>query len=183
VLQGERGAQLVGGVRDELPLRLEGGFQALEQIVQRGTEPAQLVVGEPAVEIACGDSAGGVGAFAACMRSHGEPNMPEPNNRGQLSINGIDPNSPQLQSAEKDCQKLDPSAPPPTATQQARAQSQALKFAACVRKHGLPDFPDPTFSHGNIGQGGFDPNSDIAQTVLRRSGRAPLENAGCQRVV
>jgi hypothetical protein len=110
----------------------------------------------------------GVGiAFAACLRSHGEPSVPDPSSRGQLSITGIDPHSPQLQSAEKDCQKFSPSAPPPTASQQTRAQTQALKFAACVRKHGLPNFPDPIFRHGNIGQRGVDPKSPQFQSAQR----------------
>ena len=110
----------------------------------------------------------GVGiAFATCMRSHGEPNVPDPNSRGQLSITGIDPNSPQFQAAEEDCQKFIPSAPPPTAVQQTRAQNQALKFAACMREHGVPNFPDPTFSHGNIGQRGFDPNSPQFQAAQK----------------
>jgi hypothetical protein len=43
-------------------------------------------------------------------------------------------------------------------------QQKALAFSACMRKHGLPDFPDPTFtSAGGIGirvhLGG--PNSDL----------------------
>jgi hypothetical protein len=43
----------------------------------------------------------GVGIpFATCLRSHGEPNVPDPSSQGQLSITGIDPNSPQFQSAE-----------------------------------------------------------------------------------
>jgi hypothetical protein len=28
-----------------------------------------------------------------------------------------------------------------------------------MRSHGVPDFPDPTFSNGNIGQRGIDPRS------------------------
>jgi hypothetical protein len=100
------------------------------------------------------------------MRAHGVPDFPDPNGQaGQLGPgSGIDPNSPQFQSAEKDCQKFIPSAPPPVATEQTGAQTHALKFAACMRKHGLPNFPDPTFSHGNIGQRGFDPNSPQFQS-------------------
>jgi hypothetical protein len=52
-------------------------------------------------------------------------------------------------------------------SQQTRAQTQALKFAVCMRKHGLPNFPDPTFSHGNIGQKGFDPNSPQFQSAQK----------------
>ena len=64
-LEREGGAQLVGGVGDELPLRVEGGLEAGEQSVEGGAELLELVVGplegEPAVEVARGDVAGGVG--------------------------------------------------------------------------------------------------------------------------
>ena len=40
----QRGAQLVGGVGDEMPLRLERGLQPREQVVQRLAEPAELVI-------------------------------------------------------------------------------------------------------------------------------------------
>lgn len=49
-----------------------------------------------------------------------------------------------------------PSAPSPSATSQgssqgaaaqASAQQKSLAFAACVRKHGVPNFPDPVNGH------------------------------------
>ena len=52
-------------------------------------------------------------AFAKCMRAHGVPNFPDPNgSSGQLGPNsGIDPNSPQFQSALNGrCQSLAPHA-------------------------------------------------------------------------
>ncbi len=61
----ERGAQFVRGVGDELPLRVEGRFETCEQSIERGAELLELVVGplesEPAVEVAGGDLASGVG--------------------------------------------------------------------------------------------------------------------------
>jgi hypothetical protein len=44
--------------------------------------------------------------FARCMRSHGQPNFPDPGvSGGQITINfnNIDPNSPQFQKAEQSC--------------------------------------------------------------------------------
>ena len=44
--------------------------------------------------------------FASCMRSHGFPNFPEPGSNGAISGNsadGVNPASPQYQSAEKTC--------------------------------------------------------------------------------
>jgi hypothetical protein len=44
--------------------------------------------------------------FASCMRSHGFPNFPDPNSNGAITGNssdGINPASPQYQSAQKTC--------------------------------------------------------------------------------
>lgn len=52
-------------------------------------------------------------AFSACMRSHGEPNFPDPQfgTGGRVAIKisagaGIDPQSPQFQAAQKACQSI-----------------------------------------------------------------------------
>jgi hypothetical protein len=42
--------------------------------------------------------------WSKCMRVHGEPDFPEPNGKGLITIY-VDPNSPQFQKAEKACQK------------------------------------------------------------------------------
>jgi hypothetical protein len=57
-----------------------------------------------------GSDAQAVINFANCMRSHGVTNFPEPNSQGQELITGggINPNSPQFQSAEQACQHLLP---------------------------------------------------------------------------
>ena len=48
--------------------------------------------------------------YSQCMRSHGISSYPDPNGQGTLVVQaggGIDPTSPQFQSAEKACQSLD----------------------------------------------------------------------------
>jgi hypothetical protein len=105
--------------------------------------------------------------FSACMRSHGIANFPDPNSQGAIQVgpgSGIDPRSPKFQAAQKACQKVLPNGGQPTPQQLAQMQRKALAYSACMRKHGLPDFPDPTFSSaGGIGirirLGG--PNSDL----------------------
>jgi hypothetical protein len=90
--------------------------------------------------------------FAQCMRTHGEPEFPEPTEGGiQIhSQNGHGPNpeSPRFQAAEKACSKYAPARVAPSPAQQAKAQEQALKFSECMRSHGVPNFPDPKFSSG-----------------------------------
>jgi hypothetical protein len=91
-------------------------------------------------------------AFANCMTSHGVPTTAQPN--GGLQISGGDPSSPTFQQAQKACQALMPSGgssrPPVTAAQ----KRTLLAFAACMRKHGLPAWPDPTFPPGGGIMGG-----------------------------
>ncbi len=50
--------------------------------------------------------------FAACMRSHGEPDFPDPAANGSITLpSGMNAESPQFQKAEKDCQSLMPANP------------------------------------------------------------------------
>jgi hypothetical protein len=46
--------------------------------------------------------------YAKCMRSHGVLNFPDPTSKGLGSLNGIDPNSPQFNTASQACQSLLP---------------------------------------------------------------------------
>jgi hypothetical protein len=80
-------------------------------------------------------------AYASCMRSHGITDFPDPNAQGGFSApNGMNPNSPQYATANNDCKSLDSSSPPPYNPAMAAA---LLKYAICMRGHGLSWFPDP----------------------------------------
>jgi hypothetical protein len=81
------------------------------------------------------------------MRKHGVANFPDPNGQGVITIHsgtGIDPNSPAFLSARSVCQKLLPNGGQPTPAQIAKRQQQMLAFSACMRVHGIKDFPDPS---------------------------------------
>jgi hypothetical protein len=94
--------------------------------------------------------------YAACMRSHGVPQFPDPTNNGktfhiQIGPGGIDKSSPRFRSAEASCASLQPPGPSfegPTITP--AEQVDYLKAAACMRAHGVPGFPDPTFVGGHV---------------------------------
>ncbi len=118
-------------------------------------------------------------AFAQCMRSHGVPAFPEPSG-GRLLIpvgaggrrGGIDPASAGFQAARKACRKLLPSGGVPSPALQAKAQEGALRFSQCMRTHGVPGFPDPTFYGGavrleNLGAGGVDLGSPQVRAAQR----------------
>jgi hypothetical protein len=70
--------------------------------------PPSMAQGPPS-----GSSGQGSGLkFSECMRSHGEPDFPDPAANGSFTLpSGMDAESPQFQSAEKACQSLRPRNP------------------------------------------------------------------------
>jgi len=121
--------------------------------------------------------------FASCMRSHGVPNFPEPNSQGAIEItpsSGVDPGSSAFQSAQQHCRSLLPNGGRPSPQEQARMRAAALAFSACMRKHGVTSFPDPTFSGGGArikitgGAGTLDPQSPVFKSALQAcNGKLP----------
>jgi hypothetical protein len=113
-------------------------------------------------------------AFSACMRSHGVHNFPDPTSSGGINISpstGLNPDSPTFKAAEKACRsKLH--IKPPSAAQQAQMQAQALAFSACMRSHGIANFPDPQFGNGTMrlridAKNGLDPRSPLFQAAQK----------------
>jgi hypothetical protein len=104
-------------------------------------------------------------AFARCIRSHGVPNFPDPKLSGQHVRMGSAATlqSPAFQSAAHSCQRLLPKGPPGSGPPSPQAQAQMLEVSACMRKHGISGFPDPSTSppsnsagnSGIIGSGGY----------------------------
>jgi hypothetical protein len=147
----------------------------------RGTSLALAVVVALAVPaFGCGSSGKGNGssrgparsnamAYSACMRKNGVPNFPDPDSRGRVVLTsgqtsfqaGTDVNSPQLQRAQRACQSLRPAGGRPSARQEANAQQQMLKYAECMRSHGVEKFPDPGAGKQlDVGKrSGIDPNA------------------------
>jgi hypothetical protein len=95
-------------------------------------------------------------AFSECMRSHGVPDYPDPNSDGQIVIQGqkLGGSAGQAGIAQNACQHLLASGGQINGAQQQQELSQALKYAACMRSHGIPNFPDPSVVNGGgaIGQ-------------------------------
>jgi hypothetical protein len=95
--------------------------------------------------------------YINCMRTHGEPNMPDPNGTGSsvhISItpgSGVNPNSPQFTRATNACKHLLPSGGASQGSSITAAdQADYLKAVVCMRSHGVPDFPDPSFQNGSV---------------------------------
>ena len=112
---------------------------------------------------AAGKSPSGVAAkalaYSKCMRRHGISDYPDPtisSNGGHTGVgikigahagssSDLNPKNPRYQAASRACQSRQPGG------QQGPASAQELaadvKFAACMRSHGFPAWPDPD-GHG-----------------------------------
>lgn len=99
-------------------------------------------------------------AYAQCLRSHGVPNFPDPTSQGLITYGPVDIHSAQYLSANKICQHLLPSGPSLTTSQKHQDVRQALKFATCIRSHGVPDFADPVISGSGAAVGFRVPRAD-----------------------
>jgi hypothetical protein len=134
-------------------------------------------------------------AYSGCMRSHGVPNYPDPSGgslpKGDARAFGV--SSTVFSAAQAACHHLLPNAGsfqeqaslcslngdcPPAVVQQMMAID--LKFAQCMRSHGVPNWPDPT-----IGLGGS-PSFLLSKVGITHSQThsAPMDNeiTECVRV-
>jgi hypothetical protein len=106
--------------------------------------------------------------YAQCMRSHGLSDFPDPVN-GQLSLrvtkgSDLDPNSSAFKSAAQACQSLAPAGLQRGSGQSTQQQTQFLKFAQCMRKHGVSNFPDPQ-AGGFLIQGSIQQNPNFGSAM------------------
>jgi hypothetical protein len=96
-------------------------------------------------------------AYSQCMQSHGDSGFPDP---AQVPGGGWGyRDTPQTAqyltgpgygAAQRSCHKLEPDENLTPAEQRA-VLDQLLKLAACMRAHGITNFPDPTTSGGGVG--------------------------------
>jgi hypothetical protein len=128
-------------------------------------------------------------AYTQCMRSHGVPEYPEPDSSGQLQKIGsgqqVGVSDAQLNTASNVCQSLWPYQAL-TPAQQQQELTDDLKFAQCMRSHGVPTLPDPVATNGHVefvisvSRDGFNPQSPqilakarACQHVLPAGARLP----------
>jgi hypothetical protein len=81
-------------------------------------------------------------AYAQCMRTHGEPNWPDPARDGNFAGN-INTSTAQYLSANGACGHLLPNGGVLTQAQTDQALAALSNYAACMRSHGIPKYPDP----------------------------------------
>jgi len=132
----------------------------------RGGMVAAAIIGCATVVVACGASSGPTATtnpagyaselgFSKCMRAHGLRDFPDPTAAGRVVFpSALDQRSPAFRSAEAACAKGQ-SPPGGSAAQIPESQKLELVAAArCMRKHGVPHYPDPTFRGGFVDLGG-----------------------------
>jgi hypothetical protein len=123
-------------------------------------------------------------AYSRCMRSHGVPKFPDADSSNELpsGLPKVDPqqlgvSSSQYQAAQSACAHLLPIGGQMTQTESQRDLSAMLRFARCMRSHGVPTWPDPTYDSA-AGWGfnlvhvhGFDPNSTQIENKMDECNR------------
>ena len=121
---------------------------------------------------AAGSSSGGLAqleSYAKCMRSHGISDFPDPTTSpgGGAAIethggpgSDLDRNNPRFKAANQSCKSVLPGGSQ-TPTQSAQEIAAEVKWAHCMRSHGLPSFPDPN------GQGAFDSSKLMLPALVR----------------
>lgn len=148
--------------------------------------------GRPRVAGAGVPGRGGAGVTVACAartRARGIPDFPGPTGHGPVTrspgadgrpvVDGVPlaETGQQLQAAQQACRPY-LAAGPGAGQPSAQERQAADAYAACMRGHGVPDFPHPTLDHGTTFDtpSGFDPRSAQAQgacgSLLPGSGAA-----------
>jgi hypothetical protein len=121
---------------------------------------------------------GSLAALAKCFASHGlAANVGSDGSGGELTFFGvtiggnIDPDSPRFQAAAEACRKFIPGGGPPSLSpaQEAKHTEALARFAACMRKERVSDFPDPDgqgrFPFASLNQ--LDPNAPVFQAAYK----------------
>jgi hypothetical protein len=101
-------------------------------------------------------------AYAQCMREHGISDFPDPQPGGGIAI----------KAADDACKSLLPQ--PPSEEEQQQEFEDMLRFAQCMREHGITDFPDPKPGEGisiSADQGSdLDPNNPQFKAAKKACG-------------
>jgi hypothetical protein len=151
-----------------------GALAAVAAVAACGDPSApRLAAGSTTTIRSSGGSTQGTGllAYSSCMRSHDVPSFPDPSGTAGIPKQEVisafqQVSNSQADVAQIDCRHLLPpggslggqDVQPVTAED----QQDYLKAAACMRSHGITNFPDPTFSGSTVNlhiPSGIDTNS------------------------
>jgi hypothetical protein len=120
-------------------------------------------------------------AFSACMRSHGVPKYPDASSSNELP-NGLPKVIPQalgvsdsqFLAAANACRRFSPNGSQPSQIENQQLLSKLVKFAQCMRSHGVSNWPDPerVSAVGRAADPGGSPYEFDLQGVQRLEGRS-----------
>jgi hypothetical protein len=117
--------------------------------------------------------------FAECVRANGVPHFPDPDPKGEYNF-GVDVTPEVFTKAVDACKALKPPGAL-SAKRTPKEQSASLRFAQCIREHGVKDFPDPVNGEPLIntykipssnkpgGMAILDSAIDVCGTILEKS--------------
>ena len=120
-------------------------------------------------------------AFARCMRAHGLTNWPDPTSSGTFDkseLRGLAYSESRVRALEGGaCNIPLPSGgQSPGQTITPADQSDYREAAACMRSHGFPTFPDPTFQEGNV-------TTDIPASINQDSSQFKSAATTCTKLI
>lgn len=126
----------------------------------------------------------GAVAFARCMRSHRVLGFPDPDSNGTFNGNTLKQlgqriGASRIRAANTACLHLLPNGLVPLNsgyTITAADQLHYLKAAACMRHHGFPDFPDPTFQKNTV-------TLNTPSSIDTNTPRFKRATATCQKLI
>lgn len=128
-------------------------------------------------------------AYSKCMRSHGIPDFPDPTTSpgGGVGIqvdggpgSDLNRNNPRFKAAAEACRSLEPGAGSEPQAQSDQKIAAEVKWAHCMRTHGLPGFPDPDSrgafdsSKFNESTPAFQSASNACLSLMNRVGAIPV---------
>jgi hypothetical protein len=120
-------------------------------------------------------------AYASCMRRNGAPDFPDPDSQGHFNLTPQVPRQTRgLQRAEEACEHLKRAAfalDPQLAAGRLAKLQLLLDYAACMRTHGIPNFPDPSPDPSHSGGMGF----DLPSSINPASPTYKAAESACQR--
>ena len=131
--------------------------------------------------------------FAKCMRRNGVPDFPDPevDDKGGIKMRlpeGAEkPDKKQVDAAMKKCKKYRPNGgQPPKADPE--TMEKFRRYAKCMRRNGVPNFPDPTdqglrIDGNKLGMSPEDPRFKAAEKTCKKylPKRPPGGGAGTDR--
>jgi hypothetical protein len=109
-------------------------------------------------------------AYAECMRAHGMPSFPDPQSDGTFA-GSFDFGSAAYKSANRACAHLQ--AGMPGTTEQFQQQvAQSLKYAACMRAHGITNFQTTVSAEGQVRSGIQGPGDEMNTPQFQSASQA-----------